>query len=295
MGGKIMTVLRWLVGSAGLLVAQASLAQASSRTIAPPGSPSNATATVSPTSVAQALNPPERSAPSFDMSLGTSLVSGHFGLPTRSSIWSTAFGARFAVGGLRITGSVPWMRVRSATRIFTGIDSTPVLVGGAPLGPRRTVRGFGDLTLGAAYTLSGSPDGLEVEVSGRVKLPTASDASLKSGKVDYSAGVQVTKVIGGGAPYASVTYRIFGDPRGLDLKNGFAASAGLSASVGPAVLLGSYHYAHRASSFVGDSHELFGGASIPIASRLRGTAFVTKGLANGAAAVSGGIGLSLAL
>ena len=187
------------------------------------------------------------------------------------------------------------MRIRTAGRIFTGIDSTPVPVLGTPPGPRRTITGLGDLTLGAAYTLPSSPAGLEVELSGRVKLPTSSDGRLSSGKTDYSAGVQLTKVFGRVAPFVSGTYRVFGDPRGLNLRNGFAGSAGASVVFGKVVVLSSYHYAHRASSFVHDSHELFAGASTLLAERLRLTAFATKGLSNGAAAVSGGLGLSLVM
>lgn len=259
------------------------------------GSPSNAAATVSVTNVAdataRAISPR-----AIDLSIGTSLASGKFGTARRSTIWSTAVGLRYATGPMRLSASVPYMQLRSADTIFTGIDSTPVLAATAPAGPRVTHRGFGDITLGASYTLPSDPAALEVEVSGRVKLPTASRSSgLSTRKADYSAGVQLTQPIGRFAPFASATYRLLGDPAGIDLRNGFAASAGTSYVVSRnVVMLASYHYARAASTLVNDSHELFAGASARLPdSQLRLTGFVTHGLSDGAAKTSAGISLAI--
>jgi hypothetical protein len=153
------------------------------------------------------------------------------------------------------------------------------------------------MTLGASYTLPPAPGGIEVELSGRVKLPTATKASgLSTGKADFSGAIQLTKLVGRFAPFASVTYRILGDPTGLNLLNGFAASAGTSYIISNnTVLLSSYHYARAASRLVRDSHELFAGASTRLpGSRLRLTGFVTHGLSDGAATTSGGLSVAVA-
>ena len=131
-----------------------------------------------------------------------------------------------------------------------------------------------------------------------MKLPTASAGStLSTGKTDVSAGVQLTKTFGRVAPFVSATYRVFGDPAIIDLKNGFAASAGTSIGLGKrTVTLFSYHYAAAATALVRDSHELFAGLSTGLpGSRVRVTGFATAGLSSGAAASSGGISLSLDL
>ena len=282
------------IGCAVLLAASG--VQADQTTVTT-GSPSVASSTVSPTTVSDALNRSAPSESSLDLSLGTSIASGDFGTAADTRIWSTALGVRYATGsGLRLSLSVPYMRIRSKGTIFTGIDSTPIVVAATSSGRRVTTDGLGDLTLGASYTVSPSGTGLEIELSGRVKLPTATRKSqLSSQKTDYSGGLQVTKSIGRIAPFASVTYRVFGDPKGLDLRNGFAASAGASAIVGSkTVLLVSYHYALAATRFVDNSHELFAGASTALGeSRFRLTGFVTKGLSNGAASVSGGVAIAM--
>ena len=296
MGGNMgrSCMIRLASGMMALIIDNPALAQQAPTT----GSPSNGTATVSPTTASDALGRPALPAPSLDLSLGTSIASGDFGGPTRSDIWSTSFGARYATaGGLRLSMSIPYMRIRSNGTVFTGIDSTPVIVAPSVAGPRRTARGFGDLTLGASYTVE-APASVELELSGRVKVPTATDSSgLSSGKVDYSVGAQLSKAFGRVAPFVSTTYRVFGDPRGFDLRDGIAISAGASVIVDDrTVLLMSYHFSQAATRLVSDAQELFAGASTQLGqSRLRLTGFATAGLSNGAPGLSGGVAVSMTL
>ena len=288
-------MIRWGLGAVALFTAGAAHAQQSTTT----GSPSNGTATVSPATVSDALNRPASSGSNFDLSLGTSFANGDFGSASDTHIWSTAFAARYEdAGGLRLSASIPYMRIRSNGTIFTGIDSTPVVASASGAPRRVTARGMGDLTIGGSFTTTAPGSDLEVEFSGRVKFPTATRKSrLSTGKTDFSAGVQLTKVVGSVAPFVSATYRAFGDPRAFDLRNGFAGSAGTSVIVGDrTVLLASYHYAEAATRFVSDSHELFAGASTQLGrSGVRLTGFATAGLSSGAPGVSGGVALSMKL
>ncbi len=285
----------WIFAAASIIAAEGG--QPVDTAIMPAGSPSNATATVSPATasgVTSSGGPEQRS---FEISLGTSYAEGDFGAARETRLWSTALGARYSRGNLRLNASIPYMRIRSNGTVFTGIDSTPVVV--APgTGRRVTSDGFGDVTLGASYTFPQPSAGFDFELSGRVKLPTASRASgLSSRKADYSAGVQVTRTIGRVAPFASFTFRVFGDPARIRLQDGFAASAGSSVIVGDrTVILASYHFAQAASRFIGDAHELFAGASRSISGgRLRLTGYTTAGLSDGAAGFSGGLSLAMKL
>lgn len=262
-----------------------------------PSSPSNATTTVSPTSVPQNMPELEKlgaSTGGLMLSLGTLFARGDFGTDSDTSIWSTAIGARLRTGPVRFTASLPYLRIRSNAAIFTGIDSTPVLVA-AGSGARRTIDGFGDLTLGANYVVQVSSAGPELDFSGRVKLDTATRSSgLSSGKKDYAVGLQITQPVGRLAPFASVTYRFLGDADLYRLRDGAAASVGASYMVGEnSFVLASYHYAQRATDLVPDSHELFLGASTPLfRSRFRLTGFTTAGLSRGAPGVAGGLAVS---
>jgi long-subunit fatty acid transport protein len=189
------------------------------------------------------------------------------------------------------------MSIRSRSTIFTGIDSTPVLVARDTSLNKTTVRGLGDLTLGAAYVVAPEEFPVEVEFSGRVKFSTASENRLTSGKTDYSLGADVSFPLGKVVPFASVSYRVLGDVDSYALRDGPAASAGASYAINSGTfVLASYHYSQSATRFISDSHELFAGASTRLArTPFRVTAFATKGLSQGAADVAGGVSLSFGL
>lgn len=232
----------------------------------------------------------------LSLSLGASAWDGDFGAPTDSRISSILLGLRYRVGGLRLSANIPRMHIRSDGSIFTGIGGTPLYTAPTVSPSQRVRSGIGDLTLGAAYLLpQDSGLGFDLEVSGSVKLPTASKASqLSTGKTDYSAGVTVSKTYGRLTPSVSATYRWFGDTPTWDFQNGFELSAGASYAVTDrTVVLAHYVYTKAATNLIADSHELLAGVSVPLAGdRLRLTGFASKGLSKGAADVSGGLSLS---
>ena len=239
--------------------------------------------------------------PSNDLSvsLGGTIWDGNFGAATSSRISSALLGVRYRTGNLRLTASIPWMRIRSEGTFFTGIGGTPIFV--APGVPTLdSVReGVGDLTLGAAYLLPGGrARGFDLEISGRAKVPTASASSqLSTGKADYSAGAAVSKTMGRLTPSVGAAYRIFGDTQTWNFRDGFQINAGATyALTNRTVLLASYEYGQAATHLIDDSHQVVVGASAPIgSSKLRITGFVSKGLSQGAADVSGGASLSFTL
>jgi hypothetical protein len=230
-----------------------------------------------------------------DVSLGTIYAEGEFGTGSKTSIWSSALGARLHLGNATLTASLPWMRIRSRSTIFTGIDATPVLVAPNTSPVRRTADGFGDLTLGASYTIASDASPIEVELSGRAKINTATQRSgLSSGKNDYAFGADVSATMGKVTPFASFSYRFLGDTTAYRLRDGPAASAGASYALSSnSFLLASYHYSRAATRLVDDAHELFAGVSTRVPqSPLRVTGFATAGLSRGAAAASGGLAIS---
>jgi hypothetical protein len=234
-------------------------------------------------------------APNLLISVGASDWSGDFGATTNTNIGAVLVGVRYKLGPIRLTASLPWMRIDSYGAVFAGVEGTPLIA--SPGGSRKHVReGLADLTLGASYVLpTNQLLGLDVEANARVKVPTASAGSgLSTGKVDYSVGSEISKTVRGFTPFASVNYRHFGDPTGWNFRDGFAASVGLSyVTARYGLWQVSYDYAQRTSIYIPDSHEVVGGVSAPITgSRFRLTGFIAKGLSNGAADWSGGLSLA---
>lgn len=261
-------------------------------------SPSSATSSVSASSVPQAMERLSNDDMTADVSLGTLYGAGKFGTGSTTTIWSSALGARLRLDNMTLSASLPWMEIRSRSTIFTGIDATPVLVAPNTSARRRTAKGFGDLTLGAAYTIAPASLPVEIELSSRAKINTASeDSRLSSGKNDYAVGADVSLPMGTVTPFASLTYRFLGNTPAYQLRDGPAASAGASLALGTeAFLLASYHYSRAATRQVDDAHELFAGVSSRLAGTpMRLTGFTTAGLSNGAASLSGGIALSIGL
>lgn len=287
---------RWMIYIVPVIFPVQAVAQTATASASITGSPSNGGATVSPATVSQATDRLSAPLRSLSVSVGTSYASGDFGSNANAKIWNTPLGVRYAMGPLRITASIPYMRIRSNGAIFTGIDSTPIIVA-SPSSRRIKSNGFGDATIGAAYTRLIN-DAIEIEFAGRIKVPTATRASgLSSGKADYAGAVQISTITGRFSPFLSGGYRVLGDPHTFNLRNGISASAGSSVTLtDKTILLASYHYAQTASRLVRDSHELFAGASQRIGSRgLLLTGFATAGLSSGASAVSGGLSLSFRL
>lgn len=226
--------------------------------------------------------------------VGGSAWSGDYGGPHATNIDAALLSTRVELRGLRLSATLPWMRISSTGAAFTGIDATPIIVIPASAPGIRVHEGLGDLTLGASYLFpTQSRFGVDIELSGRVKAPTG-DHSVSTGKADYSASTEFSRVIGPVVPFVSVTYRDFGSPAGYTLRDGWAASAGVSYVLPHGVVLqGSYDYAQSASCLLNDSQEIVGSASIRIPhSHARFTTYASAGLSSGAAGVSGGLSIA---
>ena len=205
----------------------------------------------------------------------------------------------YKVDGLRLSASLPWMRISSQSAVFAGVDGTPLVVGHTSSSDKRVREGIADLTLGAAYQIeTPAAWGLDLDTFARVKLPTASDSTgLSTGKTDYSVGFQLTRPVGRLAPFVALRYRVFGDTAAIPLKDGVGASLGASYVFPNRVtVVASYDYAERASRFIADSQEITTSFTAPLPrSPLRLTGFAAAGLSSGAADVTGGLSLSLSL
>lgn len=234
----------------------------------------------------------------LSVSLGGAAWHGDFGAPTDTNIESLLVGVRYRTGDLRLSATIPYMRIRSNGTFLAGLGGTPLFVAPNIRSVDRTRDGFGDVTLGASYLLPRpGVGGVDVELNGRIKLPTASDESqLSTGKVDYSIGAEVSKPIGRLTPAVSATYRIFGDTRPWNFNNGLYATAGATyALTNRTAVVFTYEFTERTTRFIGDAHELVLGGSTPLNDRLRLTAYTSAGLSRGASDVSAGLSVSFAL
>ena len=139
--------------------------------------------------------------------------------------------ARLTKGRFRLSASMPYLIVNGPATV-TGDDDD---VGGDPAaGERETRKGFGDLSITGRYRI---PDdvlgGVDLDLMGRVKLPTASRRTgLGTGEADFAVGAELSRDIGRLEPFLSGQYRINGDPPARTYRNTVATSLGTGIRLG---------------------------------------------------------------
>ncbi len=225
---------------------------------------------------------------SFSVSTGVDYSTGDYGQAEKTDILVVPVTARATAGRLSLTATLPYLRIDGPGGVVIGPGGDP-LPGVPTTGGVR--EGFGDLSLGATYTIPAEDlGGLEIGIGGRVKLPTSSQArQLSTGETDYAVSADISYAMGNVIPFVNFGYRFLGDPDGTDLRDGPTASVGSSFVLGRSVLITSYDYARSVNPATDDSQELFGGISGPISSRLNVTGYGVFGLSD--ASPDFGVGL----
>ena len=167
-------------------------------------------------------------------------------------------------------------------------------VGGATVAPlsRRTESGLGDAIVAATYNFyDNKASGIALDVTGRVKLPTASEQrGLGSGKTDFALQLDANRDFQRASVFGTVGYKWLGRPEGIDLKNVLYGSLGASYKVTDAGSLGAaYDFASAALAGVSRPSEL----SVFFTQKFSRTAklnvYVLKGLSNGSPDWGGGV------
>lgn len=225
-----------------------------------------------------------------DKSLGLSLTtgidysSGSYGGPAPTEILVVPFSLRAKRGPLRVSATLPWLRIEGPANIVGGGEDGPIVIDPNAPAPRRARQGLGDLSLGFDYVIpSERIAGLEVALGLRLKLPTSSESrGLGTGKADIGIVADISRPMGRLSPFLTLGYRMPGDPDGFPLRDSATVSAGTSATFGKLVAIGSYDYAGATSDLSFDSHSLFGALAAPLTDSVTVTGYGTLGLSRGA-------------
>ena len=162
------------------------------------------------------------------LTLGTGFdyTSGKYGSSEKTEILYVPLTGRYEAGPWTFRGVVPYIRITGPGNVV-GAGADRVTLPGAS-SARRTESGLGDIVGSAFYNVlseRSAPFGLDI--GAKVKLGTADrDKGLGTGKNDYSVQADVFKPFGDTTAFASLGYRWYGDPAGVDLRNVFYGSAG---------------------------------------------------------------------
>jgi len=206
--------------------------------------------------------------------------------------------ARVDVGDFRFSVTGSWVQIEGPGGVLPGgvivdgdgDDTTPT----APaISQLETNDGFGDLTLGVNYNVPANVTGdFLVQLQGRLKLPTASNAALTTDEVDGGIAVDIARPIGQFTPFVTAGFRWRGDPEETDLNNTFNVSVGASYNLpGGYALVGSYDFREATVDTAEESQEIFGALAGRFNDNLRWTVYGSIGFTDGAPDQGAGIQL----
>lgn len=160
-------------------------------------------------------------------------LEGDYGLDTDTEIWAALVTAEYDAARWRVAGTVPFLTVEGPA-IVTGAGSA---VAPRPTTERET--GFGDITAEATWKLLPSHAPQSLDLTGRVKFPTADeDRGLGTGEFDYYVQLDTRRVVGGFSLFANVGWQFLGDPSAYELEDGPYATLGAARPIDADTTLG---------------------------------------------------------
>lgn len=180
--------------------------------------------------------------------------------PVDTDITYLPFTASYTRENWTFKGTAAWLEIEGAGTVV-GAGDGGVVIGNSGNVSSTTESGLGDIWLSAMYSLSNiPPELLYLDVGAKLKIPTADeDKGLGTGEIDYSLQADLFKPLGKATPFATVAYKIKGDPDGVDLDNVLYLSLGSDFKLSDETNVGaSMDYQEASTSSSDDALELFG-------------------------------------
>ena len=216
--------------------------------------------------------------------LGLTDTNGDYGSQQNTNILLGLSTLSLSDGNLKFTASIPYMRISGRGLVVFDASGNPIVINRRTTIPPDVRTGWGDLNLGASYTIPESIlDGFEVRIGGVVKAPTASARRrLSTGEADFGGSIDVSRQFGLWTPFVTLGYLDHGQPAGFSLNNTTSVSAGSSLELSDnLVAVVSYDYDSADAPMVTAGQELFGSLSWVRDDRITLTGYGTLGLTSG--------------
>ena len=171
----------------------------------------------------------------FRASGGFDYSSGSYGAATKTTVTYSSATLRATKGPWTLKAVVPWMTLSGPAVLLDGTSS-----GSVATGQSRDVSGVGDLIFSGGYSVQKwYSRGLFVDFSLRVKAPTASvSKGLGTGKADVAGQLDVAQAFGKFMPFATIGYRVTGNPAGYSLRNVVYGTGGMQYTINERITAG---------------------------------------------------------
>jgi hypothetical protein len=222
------------------------------------------------------------------LGVGFDYSRGDYGFTEDTEVFSTSANLSCENSQWLVRAVIPYVTVKGPASVV-GDAGRGVFAG--PARPTRSYqRGLGDVVGMLTYHAHPSADGLNVDLTGRVKFPTADEAKgLGTGKTDYYAQTDLYRRFGSVTPFGTVGYRFLGDSARYQLRDGLYASVGSSFRVADPTVLGvSFDWRSRIVTGGEDAREVTVFVSHDPNDRWRIVGYVLKGFSDASADIGVG-------
>jgi hypothetical protein len=156
------------------------------------------------------------------LTVGVEHSTGDYGQASDTTITSIPFTLKLGSRPWQFALTVPYLEVDGPGNVTRDLGRFR----GA--GTPRHTSGLGDI-VGAATRTFGFAEGTSLDLTARVKLGTADESDgLGTGENDLHLQADITRSMGSLTPFATLGYKILGDPPGIDLNNVFYLALGAS-------------------------------------------------------------------
>ena len=230
---------------------------------------------------------------SFKVFSGVDYSTGDYGEATNTDIIYVPLTVKYETGPWTLRATTSYIRIHGPANVI-GAGEDGSYVTNISTG-RLSRSGPGDILLGLTYSLDSLwAHGWFVDFTGKVKLPTADDKkNLGTGKTDFTAQLDVAKILGRFTPFATIAYRKIGQPAAYRLRDAWNGSLGLQYRVTDMVSTGaSFDYRESASPTGTDPREIFGYVNIGLSEKWSIDLYGVAGLSDGSPDVATGFQLT---
>jgi hypothetical protein len=208
---------------------------------------------------------------------------GDYGFATDTEMISMPLnvGYETPVWILRLT--LPWVNVKGPATVVNGA--------GTARPTTSSESGIGDAFLSVTRRLGEVGAGVQLDFTGRAKLPTADEArGLGTGEFDYYGQFDVHRTFGSVTPFATLGYRSLGDNAVYVLKDGPYASAGAHFRASDATIVSTaFDWRGKLTDATDDSAEVAVYVTHDLDRRWQVMAYALKGMTNASPDFGGGL------
>lgn len=222
------------------------------------------------------------------LGLGVDYSSGDYGDTQNTRILAVPFSVKVKKGDFFVRGSLPYLNVKGPGSVVAGDGGA---VPGGASGPVTSHNGIGDLSLAAGYTIPLS-DSLYVDLTGKVKVPTASETkNLGTGTTDFTTEAAITKQYGAFSLSARGGRRFNGSSARFPQHDVWQAGAGAYYQAGKMTLGLDYDWREASLSTASARSEMTGSLTYKLTSQIRLQGYGYTGFTNGSPDAGGGLQL----